>query len=83
MKAPRHIVWSKDELDLSDPFQKRWYLKQVLLHGRSEDVRTLNLADIAAVVDELPAPLRKLWQDVLTQRQIIPACRTRDGDAAP
>jgi len=42
-KPPRHIVWSTDLLDLSDPFQRRWYIRQVLLHGRTEDIRTLDL----------------------------------------
>jgi len=32
---PRHIVWSASHLDLSDPYQRRWYLRQVLAHGRA------------------------------------------------
>jgi hypothetical protein len=43
VNPPRHIVWSTDQLDLSDPFQRRWYLLQVLTHGRAEAIRSLEL----------------------------------------
>ena len=43
MKVKRHIVWSKRELDLSDPWQRSWWVQQVLLHGRSEDMTELDL----------------------------------------
>lgn len=36
---PRYIVWSTDTLDLSDLFQRTWCLRQVLLHGREQDIR--------------------------------------------
>lgn len=67
MKPPRHIVWSTDRVDLSDPFQRRWYIQQVLLHGRTEDIRTLNLEEIAQVLDQLylPLHLRRLWKAFL------------------
>jgi len=29
MKTPPvYIVWSTDQVDLSDPFQRRWYIQQ-------------------------------------------------------
>ena len=64
---PRHIVWSTDRLDLSDPFQRRWYLRQVLIHGRAEDVRRLDLAEVERELDELrlPEPLARLWKRYL------------------
>ena len=64
---PRYIVWSTDTVDLSDPFQLRWYIQQVLTHGRAEDIRTLKLDQIAAVLDEitLPEDVRSLWQRFL------------------
>jgi hypothetical protein len=37
-RPPNYIVWSTDRVDLSDPFQRRWYLQQVLTHGRLEDI---------------------------------------------
>jgi hypothetical protein len=36
-RHPRHIVWSTDQIDLDDPFQRRWYLRQALTHGRAEE----------------------------------------------
>jgi len=35
---PRYIVWSTDSVDLRDPFQKRWLLRQTLVYGLSEDI---------------------------------------------
>jgi len=71
LHPPPYIVWSTDQVDLSDPFQRRWYIQQVLTHGRAEDIRALNLADIAALLDEmiLPEDVRSLWQDFLETRR--------------
>lgn len=55
-KPPRHIVWSTDTVDLSDPFQRRWYLRQALLHGRAEDVRSLDLDEVARQLGDLNCP---------------------------
>lgn len=68
--APRHRVWSTDGVDLSDPFQRRWFMRQVLLHGRSEDVRELDLEEVAVSLDELrlPADLYRLWKRFLETR---------------
>ena len=38
ISAPRYIVWSTDRLDLADPFQRKWYIRQVIEHGKAEDV---------------------------------------------
>ena len=67
---PRHIVWSTDHVDLSDPCQRRWYVRQVLLHGRAEDIRTLDLEEVAAWLEELnlPADLHHLWKSFLEAR---------------
>jgi hypothetical protein len=61
---PSYIVWSTDQVDLSDPFQRRWYIQQVLTHGRLEDIRTLNMDEVAAMLDEitLPDDVSSLWQ---------------------
>jgi hypothetical protein len=70
LRPPTYIVWSTDEIDLSDPFQRRWYIQQVLTHGRAEDIRALDLDEIAAVLDEilLPQDVRSLWQRFLEVR---------------
>ena len=67
MKPQRHIVWSTDAVDLSDPFHSQWYIQQVLLHGRAEDIRTLDLQEVAQLLNDfsLPAHIRSLWQDFL------------------
>jgi hypothetical protein len=72
--APRHLVWSTDSIDLADPFQRTWYIRQVLLHGRSEDVRTLDLHEVAEALDDLrlPADLHRLWQAFLEKRGYAP-----------
>ena len=64
---PRHLVWSTDTVDLSDPFQKRWLLRQTLMHGRAEDVRALEISDIQAEIDqlELPEEVESLWRRYL------------------
>jgi len=71
LHPPAYIVWSTDQIDLSDPFQRRWYIQQVLTHGRAEDVRTLNLDEIRSVLDEiiLPEDVRSLWQHFLESRR--------------
>lgn len=70
LRPPAYIVWSTDQIDLSDPFQHRWYIQQVLTHGRAEDLRTLKLEEIAAVLDDilLPEDVRDLWQRFLEKR---------------
>lgn len=66
---PRHILWSTDTLDLTDPFQRAWYLRQVLMHGRAEDIRSLD--EIARRLDELDLPpaLDDLWRRFLEMRR--------------
>jgi hypothetical protein len=67
---PRHVAWSTDRVDLSDPFQRRWYLRQLLLHGRAEDIRGLDLDELARELDELrlPGELYRLWKRRLERR---------------
>ena len=67
---PRHIVWSTDRLDLDDPFQHRWYLRQVIMHGRSDDIRDLNFEEIEQELDtlDLPSDLYQLWKKFLEAR---------------
>ena len=64
---PRHLVWSTDTLDLSDPFQKRWLLRQTLTRGRAEDVRALDLDDIRREIAQLdlPGEIDSLWRRYL------------------
>ena len=54
-------------LDLSDPFQKRWLLRQTLMRGRAEDIRSLELDDIRLELDglDLPKEIESLWRRYL------------------
>lgn len=72
LRPPTYIVWSTDHIDLSDPFQRRWYIQQVLTHGQAEDIRALKLDEIVAVLDEiiLPEDVRSLWQRFLESRHV-------------
>ena len=69
-RPPRHIVWSTDRIDLADPFQRRWYLRQVLMHGRAEDIAQLDLAEIEQELEalQLPEHIDRLWRCYLAQR---------------
>ena len=64
---PRHLVWSTDTLDLSDPFQKRWLLRQTLMHGRAEDIHALDIEDIRQEFYQLDLPkeIESLWRRYL------------------
>ena len=64
---PRHLVWSTDQIDLHDPFQKRWLLRQTLIHGTAQDIRALKLADIQINLDslDLPKEIESLWRRYL------------------
>lgn len=67
---PRHIVWSTDSLDLDDPFQRKWFTEQVLLHGRTEDLQYVNFAEVAEWLDDfnLPSEMRDLWRAFLERK---------------
>lgn len=64
MVPKRYIVWSKSEIDLADPFQRQWYIKQVLTHGRSEDVAELDWDEIRILLNtlHLPPAVKALWE---------------------
>ena len=49
---------------------RQWYIRQVPLHGRAEDIRTLDLREVAALLDDLnlPRPVYRLWQTFLAKK---------------
>ena len=65
MIPKRYIVWSKREIDLQEPFQRKWYLKQVLTYGRAEDIVSLDWLEIKRLLPELnlPSDVKNLWED--------------------
>lgn len=65
MQPKRCIVWSKNNIDLADPWQRKWYIQQVLIHGRAEDIAELDWEEIKKLLPEfnLPKQVRSLWED--------------------
>ena len=65
MRPKRYIVWSKERGDLSNPFQKKWYVQQILTHGRAEDVASLDWNELESLLPglQLPPRVRRLWED--------------------
>lgn len=64
MDPKRYIVWSKETLDLRDPFQRTWYIAQVLSHGRADDVAEIDWNEIQTLLPKLRLPkfVRSLWE---------------------
>lgn len=69
---PRHIVWSTDKLDLRDPFQKRWLLRQTLMHGTAQDIRVLDFDEIKKQLADLKLPedIDSLWRRYLESMDV-------------
>ncbi len=67
---PAYIVWSTDKINTADPFQRRWLLRQVLMHGRAEDVRALDLQEVRRELEslDLPPHLYSLWKRFLKSK---------------
>ncbi len=65
MRPKRYLVWSKNEIDLSDPFQRLWYLQQVLTRGRAEDIAQLDWEEIRSLLPRLnlPPDIHRLWEN--------------------
>jgi hypothetical protein len=65
IKPKRYIVWSADkEVDLSNEWQRKWYIKQVLIYGRAEDIAELDWEEIKNVISELDLPknIKSFWE---------------------
>jgi hypothetical protein len=66
IKPKKYIVWSTEkEIDLNNPWQRRWYIKQVLTNGRAEDIAELDWEEIKNLLVEfdLPKDIKSLWED--------------------
>ena len=74
MKIPRHIVWSANKaenIDLDEPENRRWWIKQVLMNGRMEDIVALDFDEVEKILSGLylPRPIKKLWSDYFAKRR--------------
>lgn len=67
ISPPRHLIWSTDTVDLGNPFQRKEYIRQILTNGRAEDIKTLNLDEVAQLLDDLklPSKIYDLWHTFL------------------
>lgn len=70
ISPPHHLVWSTAEIDVADPFQRRWLLQQTLIHGTADDIRRLDLDEVAQQIDylQLPVNIERLWRTFLKAR---------------
>ena len=64
VRPKRYIVWFTKAIDPASPFQRGWYLRQVLAHGRAEDIASLDWDEVKARLPELQLPpdVRRLWE---------------------
>lgn len=64
MEPKIYIIWSTRKINLDDPWQKKWYLSQVLTHGRAEDIAELDWEEIKNNLNNLSLPplIKKLWE---------------------
>ncbi len=71
MVLPRYIVWSTDKIEMNDPFQRKWFIRQVLIHGRAEDIKKLDLNEVEKLLDELnlPEDIYRLWKTYFEARR--------------
>lgn len=67
----RHVMRSERGLDLSDPWQRRWYMKQMLVHTRAEGVARLHWEESGRLLPELDLPrgVCPLWENCFNSRE--------------
>jgi len=66
IKPKSYIIWSTNkEIDLEDPIQKKWYVKNVLIYGLTEDIRELDWDYVEKILPELniPKEIKSLWEN--------------------
>jgi len=71
IKPKRYIVWSTDkEINLDDPFQRKWYIQQVLTYGRTEDIMELDWEEVRRLLPELrlPKTIKALWEEYFASK---------------
>ena len=67
MQGKGYIVWyaDVDKLDLKDPWVKKWWIQQVLINGRFEDISLLDFDVVKGVLPSLylNKKIKSLWED--------------------
>jgi len=54
--ATHRLDDAADRADLADPFQRKWYIRQIIEHGKAEDVAELDLDEVSRLLEELNLP---------------------------
>lgn len=74
MKGIGHIVWyaDLDKLDLEDPWLKKWWIRQVLIHGRFEDIAKMDFGTIKKLLPVLriSRKIGSLWEDYFKYKEV-------------
>lgn len=72
MAGKGYIIWyaDLDRLDLNDPWLKRWWIQQVLIHGRIEDISQLDFSEVRRNLPffHLRKEIRSLWEDYFNHK---------------
>jgi hypothetical protein len=67
MDNTEYIVWYTDlnRLNLEDPWIRKWWIQQVLIHGRIEDIKQLDFNDVRRFLStlNLDYKIKSLWED--------------------
>lgn len=67
MDNTEYIVWYTDinRLNLEDPWIRKWWIQQVLIHGRMEDIKQLDFNDVKRFLPtlNLDYKIKSLWED--------------------
>ena len=70
----KYTFWSvkPEKLNISDPWTRKWYLKQVLTYGRLEDIACLDFEEIKNSLDELnlPKEIDRLWRHYFAEQKV-------------
>ncbi len=66
IKPKSYIIWSTNrEIDLDNPIQKKFYVKNVLMYGLAEDISKLDFDYVKNILPELDLPkeIKSLWEN--------------------
>ena len=60
-------------MDLADPFQRKSCIRQVLSHGRAEDIRSMDVDEVALLLEDLhlPSHVHSLCKRFLEERRAV------------
>lgn len=72
-KKLKHIVWYADleKLDFNNPFVKKWWMEQVLIHGTINEVKKLDFKEIHKMLPQLnlPTDIKSFWEDYFVNKE--------------